>query len=607
MTPSSFTSGSLKPVEYRSRQVAGICVLLVIAVFLVYKQTFHFDFVNYDDDANVYEVPQVTAGVSLRGIEWALTHAQINRWTPLATLSRQIDCQFFGLRAGGHHLTNVLLHALATVLLFLVLLDLTGFPLRSGFVAAVFALHPLHVEAVAWVSERSELLCAVFFMLALLSYANYTRKPRRLHYAMAMFWFALGLMSKPMIVTLPFVMLLLDYWPLVRFGKVSLSRLIFEKIPFILLALVFCAATFFFSGHDQLAVHLPLLLRVQNAVVSCAIYLRQTVWPAGLAAYYPNPTHLFSFAETAGSLALLCCITAVAFLWRKKHPALVMGWLWFLGMLAPVIGLVQISTYAHADRYTYLPQIGLSMAATWLVADWTVNWRHRRALLGSVAAIVLLVLLIASHHQTSYWRNGITLWTHTLECTTDNSYAHNNLGIDLTRQGATAEGIAQYREALRIDPNNAAAHYNLGIELFQQGQTQEAIDQYRNALRINPAYAAAHNNLGLALVQQGQIEEAIAHYHQALRLDPDNSAAFENLGVALFQQGRTGDAIVQFREALRINPADAHVHSDLGTVLFQQGQTDDAIAEFREALRLDPEDVNTREKLDIALRRETKP
>ena len=625
-----------KPALY-SREVIGICVLLVIAVFLVFGQTLHFDFVNYDDNGNVYETPQVTAGVSLSGIKWAVTHTQIGRWTPIATISRQIDCQFFALRAGGHHLTNVVLHALAAVLLFLFLLDLTGFIWRSGFVTAVFALHPLHVEAVAWVSERSELLCAVFFILALWSYSNYTRKSlRRLHYAIAMFWFALGFMSKPMIVTLPFVMLLLDYWPLGRFGKVSPSRLIFEKTPFFLLVLVFCAATVFVAGQPVLAIHLPLLIRFQNAIVSCAIYLRQTVWPSDLAAYYPPRS--FSPAEVAVSLALLCSLSAVAFFWRKKHPVLVTGWLWFLGMIAPVIGLKQITDYTHADRYMYLPQVGLCLAIAWMLADYSAQWRHRRALLGGIAGVVLFVLGAVAYRQTSSWRDSFALWTHTLACTKDNTFAHNNLGfflagqgrtedaathfreaiqIDpafwkphynlakiLSQQGQTGEAIAQYQMSLQIYPAFAEGHYNFGLVLESQGRTGEAIDQYREALKLNPDDTLAvsiHTNLGDILVGQGRVEEGAAHFLKAIQIDPGDWMARYDLGKVFYQQGQTGEAIDQFRTSLQINPACAEAHYNLGVVLQLQGQTDEAIDQFREALKLNPADPEALNNLGYAL------
>jgi Flp pilus assembly protein TadD len=588
--------------KWRRWQVPGICALLVTLVFIVFGQTVRHGFVDLDDNYYVYENPIVSRGLSLDGLRWALTFGGIGHWHPLTWVTHMLDCQFYGLWAGGHHLTNVLLHAAAVVLLFLVLLQMTGALWRCAFVAAVWAVHPLRVESVAWIAERKDVLSAVFFMLTLGAYIRYVRKPSASRYILVMISFALGLMSKNMLITLPFLLLLLDYWPLRRLDQPSrFYRRLKEKIPLIALSAISCAITFLVPEKLVPIDHLPLWLRMENTLVSYGIYLWQTIWPAGLAPFYPNPTHAFPIWEVAGSLALLCLISAAAIGVRKRHPWLLIGWLWFVGMLVPVIGLVQISTYSHADRYTYLPQIGLCLAGTWMAADWAGERRERRFTLGSVALVILCALLIAGWHQTAYWRDNETLWTHTLECTRDNWTAHTDLGMAFYQQGRTDDALAQFREAVRINPADEEAQNDLGLALSRQGRIDEGIAQYREALRINPAYPEAHNNLGNALFQQGRIDEAIAEFREACQLKPSYGEAHSNLGVALCHQGRIDEGIAQYLEALRINPNVAEAHANLGVALLQQGRSGEAIAEFREALRLNSADAKTHYNLAKAL------
>jgi len=578
-----------------SRWLTGaICVLLVAMVFIVYGQTLHFDFVNYDDDSNVYQAPQVTAGLTVAGIEWAFTHTQLGRWAPMATLSRMIDCQVHHLWAGGHHLTNVLLHAMAAVALFLALLELTGFAWRSGFVAAVFALHPLHVEAVAWVSARGELLCGLFFMLAVWSYAAYAHRPGRWGcYTLCLLCFALGLMSKPTMVTLPFVLLLLDYWPLRRFGNVPAARLLKEKAPFMLGAVCFCAFTLYVTPPTLSVDNLPLWLRLENALVSCCIYLGQTFWPVNLAGYYPDPTHGFPLWQVAGSLLLLCGITAVAIRCRNSQPSLLVGWLWYLGILLPVIGVVQISHYAHADRYTYLPQIGLCVAITWAVAGWAGGQWLRRQIVAAIAVAIPCALLVMADRQATYWRNGQTLWTHTLDCTRDNDVAENDFGNVLLAQGRNDEALAHYREAVRINPHYADALANYGHMLFTTGQADAGIAESAEAVRLYPGSARIRCSYATDLFRAGHVDEAAAQFRDALQDDPDDADAYICLGNVMLSQGRPEDAIAQYEEALRADPDNALAHDNLCHVLvllFQRGHQREAIADTQKALQLHPAD-----------------
>jgi tetratricopeptide (TPR) repeat protein len=595
--------------DWRNREVIAISVLLVALVFGVFGQTIGHGFVNFDDDKYVYNNPLILKGLSIGGLRWALTYGDIGHWHPLTWVTHMLDCQLYGLWAGGHHLTNVLLHATAVVMLFLLLLQMTGALWRCAFVAAAWAIHPLRAESVAWISERKDVLSAVFFMLTLGAYIRYVRRPSTSRYVPVVIIFALGLLSKNMLVTLPCVLLLLDYWPLARMDQSrEFPRLLKEKIPLLALSAISCVITLFLVP-EQVgpADHIPLWLRIENAIVSCCIYLRQTIWPADLAPFYPNPTDALPFWEVAGSLALLCVISALAIELRKRRPYLLVGWLWYLGMLVPVMGLVQIGRDGHADRRTYLTQIGLWIAGTWLAADWAGERRDRRVMLGGVALGILCALPVAAYHQTTYWRDGETLWTHALESNPDNFIAHYDLGDALVHEGRLDEGIARLREALRMNPDSGDAHYDLGTALLQQGRAAEAMAEFREACRINPADAKAHSNLGVALCQQGRVEEGIAQYRQALEIDPAFAEAHGNLGYALFQLGRIDDAIAEYREALRIDPANAKASGNLGNALARQGHADEAIARYRETIRINPADADTYYKLAGALLQNGQP
>jgi protein O-mannosyl-transferase len=587
-------------------KVIGICAILAILTFIVFGQTLGHGFLNYDDNANVYQAPEVTRGISLQGIAWAFTHSQLGHWDPLTTLSHMLDCQLYGLRPWGHHLTNVLLHTVAVILLFLALRQMTGSTWRSAFVAAVFAIHPLRVESVAWVSERKDVLSGLFFVLTLLAYLAYVRRPEsKLRYWLVTAVFALGLMSKSMVITLPFVLLLLDYWPLHRIeagasaaGWHAARRLVVEKIPLLVLSIIFAVIQMAADRTGLLSLQkTPLILRVENALVSYAVYLRQLVWPVNLAAFYPYPRGGLEMGKVLLSLALLGAVTAGVILARKKQPWLVVGWFWYVGMLVPVIGIMQSGNLARADRYTYLPMIGVCVAGTWAAADWAGRHRPRRVALGSAAIVMLCALPAAGWRQATYWRDSETLWNHTLACTQDNFVAHNTLGLVPLDKGQFDKAITQFREALRIDPDYEEAHFNLGFALYQQGRAQDAIAEYQAALKIDPDYEQALINLGIALFQEGRAEDAIAEYRKAAQINPDLPEPHYNLGFALFQQGHTKEAIAEYRMALRTNPALAETNHNLGIALFQDGQAAEAIADIQKALELQPGDVSAENDL----------
>jgi tetratricopeptide (TPR) repeat protein len=424
---------------------------------------------------------------------------------------------------------------------------------------------------VAWIAERKDVLSAFFFMLTLGAYVRYVRhRSSMIRYGAVVLCFALGLLSKNMLVTTPFVLLLLDYWPLNRLSSFTprvLFRLVAEKIPLFILTVVSCVATALVP--EKHAGQLPFGLRMENAAVSYVTYLWQMIHPSGLACVYPNPTNYLPLWQVAGALGLLLAISGAVFALRKERSYLVIGWLWYVGMMVPVIGMVQISYYAHADRYTYLPQIGLYLLVTWTAADLCAGWRHRREVLGGLSTVILAALIFCAHTQVSYWRNNESLWTHTLACTSDNAVAHYNLGNDLLQKGRVDEAIAQYQKALQIKPDKEEACNNLGNALLQKGSVDEAIAYYQKTLQINPEFAEAHYNLANALLQKGSVNEAIAHFQTALQINPDYADAHNNLGYALIQNGSVDKAIAHFQKALQINPDYADARNNLSNALIQ--------------------------------------
>jgi tetratricopeptide (TPR) repeat protein len=571
-------------------RLAAVCLVLAAITFAVFGQTAGFEFINYDDSQYVYQNPMVAKGWTLKGIARVFTHVDCKFYHPLTMLSLMGDYQLHGLHAGGYHLTNVLLHTASVILLFLVLRQMTGALWRSAFVAAVFAIHPLRVESVAWVAERKDVLSTFFFMLTLGAYARYVRNPKSpARYLMVAFVFVLALLSKPTVVTLPFVLLLLDYWPLHRFEQPrKLSGLILEKIPLLALAAGACAMTVLVVGKVLDSDRFPFLERLGNAVLSYGVYLRQMVFPTGLAIPYLYPPNGLPFWKVALAFVLLAAISISVLACRKRRPYLLVGWLWYLGMLVPEIGIVQISYHAHADRFTYLPGIGLVLAVTWAVGDWSEGWKHRRVVLGGLTAAVIGALMVCAWKQTTYWKNSETLWTHTLDCTTGNYVAHNNLGYALGQKEEVDEAITQFQQALQLNPAYAEAHNNLGKALGHKGRVDEAITQYQQTLQVNPAFAEAHNKLGNALLQKGRLDEAISHLQKALEINPDDAEACNNLGMALGQKGRVDEAIAHYQKALEIRPDYVEACNNLGVALGRKARVDEAIACYQKALELNP-------------------
>jgi len=560
------------------RRESLICLALITAVLLVSWQVRNHEFINYDDNVYVTDNPYVQKGVTLESLGWAFTTTRAGNWHPLTWFSHILDYELYDLNPQGHHLTNILLHIANMVLLFLALRWMTGAVWRSAFVAAMFGLHPLHVESVAWVAERKDVLSTLFWLLTILVYVGYVNRPGVKKYFLVIITFSLGLMAKPMLVTLPFVLLLLDYWPLGRFqfspgpsssegeargpeGSSSdglpVLKLVWEKVPLLTLSTVASVITYWAQQSAGALSNLetvPFKLRIANGLVSYLAYIGKMVWPFGLAVFYPHPGDSLPLWKSWVAGFLLVAVSAAVVWVASRYQYLLVGWLWYLGTLVPVIGFVQVGEQAMADRYTYVPLIGLFIIVAWGVADMVQKWRHGRLVLTLSATILLLAMMVGSWLQVLHWQNSINLFRHALSVTTNNYLAHYNLGNALALKGNLAEAIAHYNQALRISPNYPEAHNNLGNALALRGSLDEAIVRYKEALRIKPAYAEAHHNLGVGLDRQGQHVKAMHHYAEAIRIRPDDAQSHNNLGVALAEQGRLNEAIAHFTEALRINP-----------------------------------------------------
>ena len=632
-----------------------ICLLLALAVGGVFWPVHSFDYVNYDDPDYVSANPHVQGGITWQNVRWALTSGHASNWHPLTWVSHMLDWQLFGNHPGAQHVVSVAFHAFNTMLLFLVLRAMTGAHWRSAVVAALFALHPLRAESVAWLSERKDVLSTLFLLLTLWAYQRYvvlSGKPgERLGrvaawYGLGLGWFALGLMSKPMLVTVPFLLLLLDYWPLQRFGleRQGLSkvrRCLFEKLPFLVLAMVSSVITFLVQRHGgAVSTSLPLSERVANALVSYVRYLLKTIWPVNLSVLYPHPGHWPVWAVT-GSAILLALISFAAVREIRRRPYLFVGWLWFVGGLVPVIGLVQVGIQSMADRYTYIPGIGLSIAIVWAAAEAVEFWPTARPAVGVGTAVMLLACMGLLTHQIGFWRDSEALFQHAVEVTSNNYLAYNNLGFYLSGKGRLdeakenyrksiainplysdalnnlgfalagekkfLEAISYYEAALRTSPNQPEIHNNLGNALSEIGKLDEAIAQYEFVLRERPDHADAHNNLGIALAMKGKLDEAIEHFRAAIRAKPDYASAHSNLGNALAAQHKIPEAILEYQQSLRLSPADPQAHNNLGNAFFEQGRLPEAIEQYTQALALNANNPEAHFNLAIALARNHRP
>ena len=623
-----------------------ICVLLILTVALVYYQSLGHGFVNYDDPSYVVKNVHVQSGLTLSGLAWAFLSVHEANWHPLVWLSLMADHSLFGLQPYGYHLTSIILHALNTVLLFLLLRRMTGSVWRSAFVAALFGAHPLHVESVAWVTERKDVLSALFWLIGTWAYVRYVERPDVKRYLVVALALALGLMSKPLLVTFPVALLLLDYWPLGRMAKsISVLRarawrpLVVEKLPLFALAAASSAVTFYAQragGAVAPFERIPFGLRIENALVSYVMYLVKTVWPSGLAIVYPHPTAGLPLWQVLGAGLVLACLTLLAVRAARRRPYVLTGWLWYLIILVPMIGVVQVGVQAMADRYTYVPLIGIFVIVAWGIPDAVarLNESLRRGILVASSVAAVAALTVVAWVQVGHWRDTVTLFGHALSCTSRNYIAHSNMAFGLGEQGKTDEAIyhcrqalrfnlnfveahndlgafmmrkgrlgdaqAHYRQALRLNPRFAEGYYNLGVLLASQGKNREAAREYRRATAIKPDYVEALVNLANILAAQGQTEQAISYYNAALRLKQDGMI-YRNIGNLFARSGRLDEAVESFDKALAMRPNDPRSHSDLGAALVARGDVEAGIEHYQQALRLKPDYVEAHLNLGTAL------
>ena len=622
------------PVSERNRtRERCVYALLLLAVFAVYFQVHRFDFVNFDDPEYIAGNNHVRAGLTWDGIQWAFTSTAAANWFPLTWISNMAACQIFGLDSGWHHLVNVLFHALASLLLLAALHRMTRAFWPSAFAAFIFALHPLHVESVAWIAERKDVLCAFFWCLTMWCYARYAERPSAAKYVFVVLAFCGGLMAKSMIVTLPLVLLLLDFWPLRRVWRLTL---LWEKVPLLALAGGVSLLTLVSQqqGHAVRSLtSLPLGLRVANATLTYLVYMRRMFWPAKLAVYYPY-SHILPASQVFAAAAVLAGITFLAVRWFRPYPYFAAGWFWYLGTLVPVIGLVQVGGQSSADRYTYLPTVGLTIILAWGALDLLKRYPQATKAIAVTGAAGVAICLVLTGIQVSYWANSGSLFQHAVDVTTGNYIADNNLAdyyltqmrneeargpvlealrlnpyypeahvnlaTILRRTGQMGESEHQYQEAIRLQPINAGAHAGYGALLLQEGRAGEAVGEFARVVELQPEDADGRYNLGRVLVAVGRFDQGVAQLREAIRLRPDYAEAHHSLAVALAGRGRLNEALVEFEAEALLKPQDAGVHNNLGMLLASVGRMDEAIAEYSWALRVQPNSEAARKGLEAA-------
>jgi len=607
-TPQPVGGRTLGP---RSRPI--VAAALVLATFVVYWRVVHHGFIVYDDEWYIVDNLEVRQGLSAAGIAWAFTTCHASNWHPLSWLSHMADVELFGMNAGAHHLVNVLLHALNSVLLFVLLDRATGARGRSALVAALFSLHPLHVESVAWVAERKDLLSTFFFLVSLHQYVGFvqTRGQRggRLRYGLSLGAFALGLLAKPMIVTLPLILLLLDYWPLQRYrdgpvpgdeARLTFGKALVEKVPFLMLSVASSAVTIFAQaagGAIGTLARYSFSSRIENALIAYVRYLGKTALPVDLAVFYPRPESFPAWQPALAALALAAA-TWLAFSVRRRSPHVLFGWLWFLVALLPVIGLVQVGRQALADRYMYMPLVGLLVPAVWWVGDALRGRSYARSAALALSAVAVVTCLFVSWRQLDYWRDSLTLFRHADSVTQGNYVAHANIGMVLGREGRLEEAAGEITEALRLSPREPLVHFNLGQIRARQGRYEEAIASYLAAIDLNASMPDVQLALGIALARQGRFAEALDHFLAERAINSRSAQAYYYSGVAYDRLGKPAEAIGSYSEALRLDPAYAEAHFNLGLVLSRLERCDEALVHLSEAVRLRPDSALAHQAAD---------
>ena len=598
----TYAHAQMEPAR-SARSTVLTCLFLALATAAVYWPVLRCDFVDFDDNIYVTENALVRSGLTLDGIVTAFTTRLHGLWIPLTRISLMLDHSLWGLDPAGFHLTNLLLHVANTVLVFLALRLATGAQWRSAFVAALFALHPLHVESVAWVTERKDVLCTFFMMLSLFAYAGYARRGSRGKYALAFLAFGCALMAKPVVVVLPVLLLALDVWPLARLPlsmsstKASkpppaarLRRLLLEKAPFFLAAAAAGVATIL--AHDSTDgltsfEALPLGVRSANALLSYAMYLKLAIWPADLAVLYPHRGLDLSMLRVGLAAIPLVLLSAVTILAARRRPYLLAGWTWYIVALLPVIGFIQFGSHSMADRFTYIPLLGVFVMVAWGAEEWCRRGNARRVALAA-AALVVVAVAIVTRLDLAHWKNSLALFERAVAVTEDNYLIHSNLGVELAERGRPEDALRHFEESLRIKPGISKSHNGIGVLLARRGQAQEAKRRFETAIRLDPTNADAFNNLGLALAGEGKLDEAVRQHREAVRLQPDKVEFLGSLAYALDQFGRPDLAIEPYRKALRLAPDNSKLHAYLGVALRGTGDLAGARQHLQEALRLEP-------------------
>jgi len=613
--------------DWRGHAKLIVSVLIVLVTVAAFWQVKDHDFLNYDDPPYITENPFVQSGLNLRSITWAFTNtAIVGYWHPLTWLSHMLDCQLFGLDPRWHHFSNLGFHVLNTLLLLLFLARVTGSLWPSAMVAALFALHPLHVESVAWAAERKDVLSTFFWLLTMWAYVWYLDRPNLKRYSLVLLAFALGLMAKPMLVTLPVVLLLLDFWPLGRLQvppaaagaqpQTPLSadtrraalRLILEKVPLLALAALFSLLTVLTQREAMAPLTVAsLYLRVANALISYLVYLGKTVWPLNLAAFYPHPLDNVSWWQAAAAALALLGFSLLAWREARRRPYLAVGWFWYLITLLPVIGLLQAGEQAMADRFTYVPLIGIFIIMSWGALDLTAGWRWQRPALAATAGLLILACTILTWRQVGYWRDNKTLFEHANQVTDNNFVAYIHLVHAYGELGKVAEAKDMFAKAVKFRPKDKNAYNDLGMAYSNAGRSEEAIAMFHQTIQIAPTFAPAYNNLGIEYGKQGKIDEAIEMFQKAVQLNPNLVETYNNLGKAYALQGKSEEAIAAFDRAIDTYPYFAPSYSNLGIQYGTQGKVDDAIRMYRKAIRLDPKFAEAYNNLGVAYLNQGKP
>jgi tetratricopeptide (TPR) repeat protein len=591
----------------------------------VYWPVRNHEFIDLDDESYVFNNPNVKSGLSWQGIKWAFTTGHAANWHPLTWLSHQLDCQLFDLNSSSHHLINVLFHIINTILIFLVFSRMTKGIWQSAFIAGLFALHPLHVESVAWVAERKDVLSTMFWLLTMLAYVHYTERTSISRYLVTLILFILGLMSKPMLVTLPAVLLLLDYWPLVRFrkSKSSIFNLVIEKIPFFVLSAISSVITFMVQQKSEAMPVLPLQVRLANAINSYLVYIGKMIWPARLAVLYP---HLYGFIPVLRIViyaAILVLITIILIYYGRRHKYLIVGWLWYLATLVPVIGIIQVGVQSMADRYTYVPLTGIFLIIAFGASELLRNIPFKKFVLTALAIIVLFGCLITTSTQLKYWQNDYLLYDHALTVIEQTYIKQNDAGVSgvpghtsealkyvpnspvlhtifgtaLIELNRLDEAIDHFKFAIELDPNAPVPYYNLAIALAQKGDVNEAIEQYKSLILLKPDFDNAYNDIGWLLYQKGQVTESIEYLERAIQLAPNNLLAHGRLTAVYASMGKIDDALEHCRIFLKANPNDVGMLTNLGILLQTKGDLGGAADAYKKAVQIDPNSTKARDNL----------